>query len=156
VTENVVKRRRPPVPLATEILHFPPKILLPRPYGDEHIQGKKRELQLEQWARERSRYSDWLWAGQPRVRIPMGGEIFRTCPDRPWDPPSLLYNGYRIFPRGKEWPGRDADPSPPSSAVGHERVELHIYYPYGPLGACTRVHFTFFFLQLEQHCTNDC
>jgi len=21
-----------------------------------------------------------------------GGEIFRTCPDRPWGPPSLLYN----------------------------------------------------------------
>ena len=27
-----------------------------------------------------------------------GGEIFRTCPDRPWGPPSLLYNGYRVFP----------------------------------------------------------
>ena len=46
-----------------------------------------------------------------------GGEIFRTCPDRPWDPPSLLYKGYRVFPGGKERPGRDADPSPPSSAV---------------------------------------
>ena len=45
------------------------------------------------------------------------GEIFRTCPDQPRGPPSLLYNGYRVFPGGKEWPGRDADPSPPSSAV---------------------------------------
>ena len=27
-----------------------------------------------------------------------GGEIFRACPDRPWGPPSLLYNGYRVFP----------------------------------------------------------
>ena len=44
-------------------------------------------------------------------------ETFRTCPDRPWGPPSLLYNGYRVFPMGKERPGRDADPSPPSSAV---------------------------------------
>ena len=26
------------------------------------------------------------------------GEIFRTCPDRPWGPPSLLYSGYRVFP----------------------------------------------------------
>ena len=25
-------------------------------------------------------------------------EIFRTCPDRPWGPPSLLYNGYQVFP----------------------------------------------------------
>ena len=47
----------------------------------------------------------------------MGGEIFRTCPDRPWGPPSLLYDGYRVFPGGKERPGRDADPLPPSSAV---------------------------------------
>ena len=30
-----------------------------------------------------------------------GGEIFRTCPDRPWGPSSLLYNAYRIFPWGR-------------------------------------------------------
>jgi len=47
---------------------------------------------------------------------------------------SLLYNGYRVFPGGKERPGRDADPSPPSSANGHERVELYLYSPYGPYG----------------------
>ena len=46
-----------------------------------------------------------------------GDEMFRTCPDRPWGPPSLLYNGYRVFPGGKKRSGRDADPSPPSSAV---------------------------------------
>jgi len=62
------------------------------------------------------------------------GEIFRTCPDRPWGPPILLYNGYRIFPGGKELPERDADPSPPSSTIGHERVELYLYSPYGPYG----------------------
>ena len=32
-------------------------------------------------------------------------------------PPSLLYNGYRVFPGGKERPGRDTDPSPPPSAM---------------------------------------
>ena len=37
-------------------------------------------------------------------------------PDRPWGPPSLRYNGYRVFPWGRKRPGRDADPSPPSSA----------------------------------------
>jgi hypothetical protein len=63
---------------------------------------------------------------------PGGGEIFRTCPDRPWGPSSLLYNAYRVFPWGEEQPGHDTDPSPPSSAVGHERVELHLYTPYGP------------------------
>jgi hypothetical protein len=35
----------------------------------------------------------------------------------PWGPPSILYNGYGVFPGGKERPGRDADPSPPSSVV---------------------------------------
>ena len=35
---------------------------------------------------------------------------------------------------GKERPGRDADPSPPSSAVGHDRVELYLYSRYGPYG----------------------
>jgi hypothetical protein len=63
-----------------------------------------------------------------------GGEIFRNCPDRPWGPPSVLYRGYRVFPGGKERPGSDADPSPLSSAVCHERVELYIYSPYGPYG----------------------
>jgi len=62
------------------------------------------------------------------------GEIFRTCPDRPWGPPSLLYNGYLVIPGGKERPGRDADHSHPSSAVGHERVELYLYSLYGPYG----------------------
>jgi hypothetical protein len=32
---------------------------------------------------------------------PGGDEIFRTCPDRPWGPPSLLYKGYQVFPGGK-------------------------------------------------------
>jgi hypothetical protein len=31
-----------------------------------------------------------------------GSEIFRTRPDRPWGPPSVLYNGYRVFPRARE------------------------------------------------------
>jgi hypothetical protein len=35
------------------------------------------------------------------LKNPGGGEIFRTRPDRPWGPPSLLYNGCRVFPGGK-------------------------------------------------------
>jgi len=69
-----------------------------------------------------------------RESNPGRGEIFRTCPDRPWGPPSLLYNEYRIFPGGKKRSGRDADPAPPSSAVAHERVQLYLYSPYGPYG----------------------
>ena len=50
-----------------------------------------------------------------------GGEIFRTRPDRPCRPPSLLYKGYRVFPGGKaagSWPG----PPTPSSAEVKGRV----------------------------------
>jgi hypothetical protein len=47
---------------------------------------------------------------------PSGGEILRTCPYRSWGPPSLLYNGYWVFPGGKKQLGCDADSSPPSSA----------------------------------------
>ena len=42
----------------------------------------------------------------PGIESRWGGEIFRTRPDLPWGPPSLLYNGYRVFPGGKaagEW-----------------------------------------------------
>jgi hypothetical protein len=35
---------------------------------------------------------------------------------------------------GKERPGDDTAPSPTSSAVGHERLELHLYSPYRPYG----------------------
>jgi len=32
---------------------------------------------------------------------PGGGEVSRTRRERPWGPPSLLYNGYRDIPGGK-------------------------------------------------------
>ena len=54
----------------------------------------------------------WLRAGRPGDRIPVGGEIFGTCPDRPWGPPSLLYSGYRVFPEGKAAGARRWAPTP--------------------------------------------
>jgi hypothetical protein len=57
-------------------------------------------------------------------------------------PLSLLYNWYRVFPGGKERLGRDAYPSPPSSAIGHERVELYLYSPMGHT-ACTKPQCTY-------------
>jgi len=48
--------------------------------------------------------------------------------------PASCKMGTGSFSGGKEQPGRDADPSPPSGAVGHEKVELYLYSPYGPYG----------------------
>jgi hypothetical protein len=59
------------------------------------------------------------------------GEFFR-CPDWPWGPPSLLYNGHRVFPGGKMRLGRVIDHSP-----GQERVELYLYSPTRPSGPVT-------------------
>ena len=81
---------------------------------------------------------------------PGGVETFRACPDWPWDPPSLLNNGYRVFPGGKEQPERDADPSPllvPWSRKGRAIPLLPLWAvrPVQSFSACTRVTFTFRF-----------
>jgi hypothetical protein len=69
------------------------------------------------WARERIRYSTSAWAALSGDRIPVGGDIFRTCPGRPWDPPSLPYSGHRVYFPDVKRPGRGIDhPPTPSSA----------------------------------------
>jgi hypothetical protein len=68
---------------------------------------------------------------------PGGGEIFRACPHRPWGPPSLLYNGYRVFPGGRKrltphsvlvprssWPVKRVKPTRKLT-----KCFLHIQYP---------------------------
>jgi len=78
------------------------------------------------------------------------GEIFRTCPDRPWGPPSLLYNGYRVFPGVKSGWGVTLTPHPllvpwsrksrvipvlslwavrPVQSLSACTVELYLYFP---------------------------
>jgi len=42
-----------------------------------------------------------------------------------------MYNGYRVFPGGKQ-AGYGIDHPPPSSAEVKERGELHLYSPSGP------------------------
>jgi len=68
---------------------------------------------------------------------PGGDEIFRTCPDRPWGPPSPLQNGYRVFPWGKVRPGRAADHSPPSSAAVMEQYSYTFTHRLGHTGPVT-------------------
>jgi hypothetical protein len=48
----------------------------------------------------------------PGIESRGGGEVFRTCPDRPWGPPSLLYNGYRVPFPGLKRPGRGVEYPP--------------------------------------------
>ena len=73
---------------------------------------------------------------------PGWAEIFRTCPDPPWGPPSLLYKQYQVFPGCKERPGRDADPSHPSSALV---MKEQSYTSTPPIGhtACTEPQFLY-------------
>ena len=47
---------------------------------------------------------------------PGGDEIFRNCPDRPWGTPSLLYNAFRVFLRGRG--GLGVRLTPPSNVEG--------------------------------------
>jgi hypothetical protein len=63
----------------------------------------------------------------PGIESRWGAEIFRTCPDRPWGPPSLLHNGCRVFPGGRKRPGRDADHSSLLVPRSKNRVELYLY-----------------------------
>ena len=62
------------------------------------------------------------------------GTRFSARQDRPWGPPSLLYNGYRAFPRGKVRPGCAADHSPPTSAAVMEEWSYTSTHPLGPIG----------------------
>jgi hypothetical protein len=76
----------------------------------------------------------WLVRGSN----PGGGEIFHTCPYRPWGQPSLLYKGYRVFPGGRKRPGRDADLSP-LLVSSKNRVQIYLYSPSGPSWPVKRV-----------------
>jgi hypothetical protein len=100
---------------ATEYLRHEFKNLLAWQVGRRSSVGRPTELR----------------AGRSGDRNPVGGEIFRTRPARPWGPPNRLHNGYRAFPGGKtaeawRWPHT------PSSAEVKERVQLYLYSSFGP------------------------
>jgi len=81
------------------------------------------------------------------------GRVFRTCPDRPWGPPSLLHNGYRVSPGVKS--GRGVTLTPHALLVPWLRksraiplLPLRSVRPVQSLSTCARVHFTFTFTYL--------
>jgi hypothetical protein len=73
-----------------------------------------------------------------------GSEIFRTLPDPPSGPPSLLYNTYRGFLMGVKRPGRGVNHRPPSSAEVKERLEVYLCSPVWGFMASSRANFTFY------------
>jgi len=73
--------------------------------------------------------NDSLRAGLAGDRIPMGGEIFLTRPDRSWCSPSRLY--VVCFLEVKR-PEHLFGHPPPSSAEVRERLELHLHSPSRP------------------------
>jgi len=84
-----------------------------------------------------SLYSDSLRAGLSGDQIPVRA-FFPTHQDRPWGPPSLLYNGYRVsFPKVKR-PELGVDHPQSSRAEVKERAELYLYYPSGPVWPALR------------------
>jgi len=85
--------------------------------------------------------SDSLRAGGSGVRMPVGCENFRTGPDRPWGPPNLLHNGYRVSFSGVK---QRVDQPPPSSAQVNEIVTYMTLLPVWSFVARSVVNFTFF------------
>jgi hypothetical protein len=91
--------------------------------GGSRVQMFRRLTLLIQFCGSFS-YFTWKYLSYVRLATswtvrgsnPDGGEIFRTCPDRPWGPASCTL-GTGLFPWDKEWPRREPDPLPPSSAV---------------------------------------
>ena len=87
----------------------------------------------------------------PRIESRWGGQYFPHYPDRPWCPPSLLYNGYRVFPGGKaakqwRWP-----PNPSSAEVKEKSRAIPLlplwavrpqclYFPYRPWGTSSLLY----------------
>jgi hypothetical protein len=93
-------------------------------------------------SRSSSSMSSWRVPTQRQFRgsNPSEGEIFYNRPDRSWGPSSLLYNRYRVFPRGKA-AGAWRWPPTPSSAEVKERVS-YTSTPFLSLRDLSRENFT--------------
>ena len=115
---------------------------------------------FSRWQRQLSWYSDSLSARRSGDRMPVKARFSAPVQTGPGAHSASCTMGTGSFPGGIERPGRDADPSPPSSAVvmkgqsytsnppmgRTDCIEPQCLYKgalYLYLSACTRVHFTF-------------
>ena len=93
--------------------------------------------------------SDSSFLARTVLKIPVKARFSAPVQTGPGAHPASCTMGTGSFPGVRNGRGCNADPSPPSSAVGRERVELYLYSPYGnvrpvqSLSACTRVHFIY-------------
>ena len=88
-----------------------------------------------------SHYSNSLRAGRSGDRIPVEARIFAPVQTDSWGPPSLLYNGYRVFPRGTlagAW----------CSVEFEERIELYLHSPSGPSWPVVRWNLYVYYLYI--------
>ena len=74
--------------------------------------------------------------GRSGDQIPVGGRGFPHLSRPVLGPSQPPVSGYRVFPGGKERPGRGADSSPPSSAVVKRKKSYTATPPMGRM-ACT-------------------
>ena len=61
--------------------------------------GSQREKKKVRWPDSIVGVATRYGLGGPGIES-WWGHDFRTRPDRPCGPPTLLYNGYRVFPGG--------------------------------------------------------
>jgi hypothetical protein len=104
---------------------------------------------LPLWAGKRSQYSDWLWAGRSRDRIPVRSRFSAPVQTGPGAHPANCTIGTRSFPGVKSGRGMTLTSNPllgPWSWKGRAipLFPLWAVRPVQSLRACTGVHFTFF------------
>ena len=73
----------------------------------------------------------WYGLDGPGFESRRERDFFRTRPDRPWSPHSLLQNWFRVSFPGIKQPGRGDDHPLPSTPEVQERVQLYVYSPSG-------------------------
>ena len=81
----------------------------------------------------------------PGIETRWEGEIFRTRTERPCGPPSLLYNGCRVFLPGVKRPGRGVNHTPPIWRRGWSKSRVIPLLPFWAFVAFSRATFTFTF-----------
>jgi len=86
------------------------------------------------WAGWRSRLATSYGLGGPGIESRWGRDFSTPVQAGPEAHPASCTMGTGSFPGVKSGRGLTLTPSRPSSAVGHERVELYLYSPCGPYG----------------------